>query len=125
MYSAMFGSNGISLPVAAEALMGSFAETMKMIGFTFEGALRTNVFGDVISGLVLLFVLLITVWALPNTLDLLRNENPALGVDSLLTKEKSLILWKPNKVFSLILIFISVVSILFLQEESEFLYFQF
>ncbi len=128
MYAAMFGSNGISLPIWAEAKLGGLADLLKLIGFTFDGGMFKNrVFGDVTEGLSLLIIMLVIVWFTPNTYEWLRNDKPAMNIGNFLAKKqlKSNIVWKPNVAYTLILSVVILVSIMYIQRESEFLYFQF
>lgn len=103
MYSAMLGYNGISL----------------------SALFPNGVFGDVKNGVSLLFLLLVIVWFFPNSLDFLRHEHPALGLSSFSSKQAKKLRWKPNILYALLIAIISVTAIMFVQQESEFLYFQF
>lgn len=103
IYSGMFGYNGISI----------------------QGMFHSGIFYGAKNGVLLLFALLIIVWFTPNTVDWLRNEKPALGLDSFLTKQKTKVAWIPNIMYALLVGVIAVIAIMYIQQESEFLYFQF
>jgi hypothetical protein len=118
----MFGYNGISLPGSAEAILGNFGNTF---GFTYSGMFHNDVFGNPFSGILLLFFMLLVVWFAPNTLDWLKREKPALGLDVFSTPIKSYLEWKPNIINTIFIVILSVIAIMFIQQESEFLYFQF
>jgi hypothetical protein len=122
MYSSMIGYNGISLPGRAEAILGGFGNTL---GFTYSGMFHNDVFGNPVSGILLLFFMLLVVWFAPNTLDWLKREKPALGLDVFSTPKKSYLEWKPNVINTIFIVIIAVIAIMFIQQESEFLYFQF
>ena len=122
MYAAMFGYNGISLPGKAESILGGFGKTF---GFTYYGMFHNDVFGNPISGILLLCFMLLVVWFAPNTLDWLKREKPALGLDVFSTPIKTYLQWKPSIINTLFVVIIFVIAIMFIQQESEFLYFQF
>lgn len=101
MYSGMFGFNGISLPVWSESRLSGY-------------------------GALLISVLLMIVWFAPNTLYLMRNENPALNSEQFITEHNIQLCWKPTLVWVLILVIITLISLTYmLGSVSEFLYFQF
>ena len=126
MYSGMFGFNGISLPSWAESNWGSLVETLKLLGVNVNfGLFHNGFFSPAKDGLLLLLSMLLIVWFSPNTLEWLRYEKPALGLDILLKKRNINLAWKPNIVFSIVITAIAVIAIMFIQQESEFLYFQF
>jgi len=124
MYSSMFGFNGISLPISFESAFSVFSEPLAALGITYLGMFYNGVFGDIFSGIQLIFLLLLIVWFTPNTLDWLRNENPALGLTKFISTPNKFS-WKPNTFFTVIMTIIAVIAIMFVQKESEFLYFQF
>jgi alginate O-acetyltransferase complex protein AlgI len=127
MYEAMFGFNGVSLPVWAEIKLGDFSESLKLIGINYNGMFYNDVFGNSKEGMLILFAMLLIVWFAPNTYELLKNEKPAMGVENYLSQKQSRIIavWVPNIVYVLIISIVLVVAIMFIQQESEFLYFQF
>lgn len=126
MYTAMFGYNGISLPILAEEKLGGLGELLKLIGINYNGMFSNRVFGNSNKeAILLLFAALLIVWFSPNTYEWLKNEKPAIGVDNYLTQKKSKIAWKPNISYVLIVPVIIVIAVMFIQQESEFLYFQF
>jgi len=125
MYSSMFGFNGISLPISFQSKLGEMAGFLSTKGFTYYGMFYNGVFGDVFTGIGLIGFMLLIVWFTPNTLDWLRNEGPVIGLDPFLKEPHKNWEWQPNLVFSLVVAFITVVALMFIQRESEFLYFQF
>jgi alginate O-acetyltransferase complex protein AlgI len=125
MYKGMFGHNGISLPIWVEANLGALTDVLKFMGFEFRGMFFNRVFGDSKNGIVLIVTMLAIAWFTPNTLEWLRNENPALGFESVLNSIKSKLVWRPDVTCGAVVSLIAIAAILYIQKESEFLYFQF
>lgn len=122
MYSAMFGFNGVSLPVRFETYLGEFGAA---IGFVYNGMFHNGVFGDWKEGLIFLFILFLISWFAPNTSEILRNHNPALNLKGFLPETKGRFVWRPTFVSAFVLALLAVISLMYIQQESEFLYFQF
>jgi len=127
IYSGMFGFHGISLPVWAESKLGSISQILTTWGFSFEGMFFHGIFGNLKYEMGLLVPLLLIVWFFPNTFDWLKNQGPALNLEEFQgnLKEKTKLVWQPNLASALIVTSITVLAIMFIQKESEFLYFQF
>ena len=124
IYSAMFGGNGISLPSFIGTSLGSQAEMLEKFGFSYQGMFSNELIGSRV--LLLLSGMFLIVWLLPNTLDIFKGHNPALGFDQYSDKNKrSFITWEPKPLIALIVAFMATIAIMFIQKESEFLYFQF
>lgn len=68
--------------------------------------------------------LLIIVWVFPNTLEWMHRENTALGL-RIFNITRPRMAWKPNTFWAVTLSMAFVLSVLALNEVSEFLYFQF
>lgn len=127
MYTSMFGFNGISLPSYLEMKLVSLNEPLKMIGVNYDGMFKNGVFVNAKEGILILFVLLLIAWFSPNSIDWLKKTKPALGVENYLPQKQSesTVAWIPNVAYALIVSIVIVVAIMFIQQESEFLYFQF
>ena len=125
MYAGMFGYNGISLPRWVHTKYSGLGEMLTYAGFTFNGMFSNGVFGQSGNGVTLIFLMMLIVWFLPNTLDWMRNKKPALGLKMFLSKQKLNLVWKPNILYALIITVMLVFGIIFIQQKSEFLYFQF
>jgi len=128
MYSGMFFNNGKAIPLPSwlEPMLGDVSGALKMLGFTYHGMFYNGVFGNSNQGVIMLFFMLLIVWFSPNTLDWLKDEKPALGLDKFLVKrERKFLVWKANGLYALIVAAIAAVAIMYIQQESEFLYFQF
>ncbi|MBK1990341.1 MBOAT family protein [Sphaerospermopsis aphanizomenoides BCCUSP55] len=80
-----------------------------------------------IYGLICLLVLLIIVFFIPNTQQIMSNYTPVLNMDKTTKKIASILLWKPNLFWAInlgLILFISLSKVLE-ANKSEFLYFQF
>ena len=98
LYSAMFAQHGISPPGGLEPEL-------------------TNM-------LILMFMI---VWLMPNSLEWLKKETPALDINRF-TEDKDggrWIIWQPTYRFVCITALLLTSAIMYIQQESEFLYFQF
>lgn len=128
IYSAMFGFNGISLPIGIEEKLGSLSGILQQIGVQYNGIFHNNLFNNSPKyGILMLFVLWLIVWFSPNIYEWLGNEESAIGVKDYLPKKQSKLraTWSHSIVYAFIVSMIIVVAIMFIQQESEFLYFQF
>ncbi len=125
MYSGMFGYNGISLPVLYESRLGGLGDILKTLGFTYQGMFHNGVFGDYKNGITLLLFMLLIVWFSPNIIDLFKNEKPVLGLGVLTSGKETMLTWKYNVIFAILLALLTVVCVLNMSAPSEFLYFQF
>jgi len=103
MYSAMFGFNGIS----------------------FQEMFTNGIIGNAKKGVLILFSMLVIVWFLPNTLDWLRGEKPALGLNLFFTKRTKILIWKPCMTYSVFLAILFFMAVINISKYSEFLYFNF
>ena len=125
MYASMFGFNGISLPPGVCAKLGSLTMVNGLVEVTSDGMFHNYVFGDIRYGIMLLFISLLIVWFTPNSIEWLRREQPALGIDGFVSGKKSYFVWKFNVMFALLLALITLVCVFSMAAPSEFLYFQF
>lgn len=115
----MIGLNGITLPLAVERTLGSFAYPLHLIGieFTVSG-------GDLFfKSYALIMALAFLALVFPNTQELLARFNPAL--ETMDEKTKYWIQWSPSTGWAVAVAIIGVVGILALPQVTEFLYFQF
>ncbi len=103
MYSGMFGYNGIS----------------------FQSMFANDVVSNKKQGANLLSIMLMIVWFAPNTIDLHRNNKPALNIGSLIGNKNSLIQWRPNILYAAVIAILFVISIISIPDGGEFLYFNF
>lgn len=123
MYKGMLGMNGFSFPAL-------FENKLSILHTWFPDTLIVanglGQFGDNFA-LIKIFLLLILVWYMPNTLEWMQRQKPALGLEGYPIKPLKNIWmqWQPNIVWAFIVTVISVLSVLSLSKVSEFLYFQF
>ncbi len=98
LYHAMLGKHGISPPGGLEPAL--------------------------INMLILMFLI---VWLMPNSLEWLKKETPALDMNSFTGGEERerWITWQPTYRFVCITALLLTVAVMYIQQESEFLYFQF
>lgn len=83
---------------------------------------------DPYNGILWLTISFIIIFLLPNTYEsVFQNCNNKFNKKNMILKRKSFIAvkWKPNFIWAMFTAVIFLVSILFLNKESEFLYFQF
>ena len=97
--------------------------------FDFNDLFQVGMFASQpLSGIFLLVISSVIIFLLPNTQEFLfQNIKNDFNKENLLRKRRSFInfKWKPNFVWSLFTILTLVISILFLNRESEFIYLQF
>ncbi|HEY7116788.1 MAG TPA: MBOAT family protein [Tepidisphaeraceae bacterium] len=103
-----------------------FASAWRMLGAMFgrHGFTLQSRFGDRDEA-ILLSVLLLAVWRLPNTQQMLDRFRPALGYRRGSTKRGELIQWRPNLWWAAGLSIVAVVAITHLSYVREFIYYQF
>jgi len=91
MYAAMFGFNGISLPIYAEEVLSRFSGLLSFIEIKYKGMFHNRIFDESGYGVLILGVMLLIVWFSPSSLDWLKNERPALGIEDYIP---SLLSWQ-------------------------------
>jgi hypothetical protein len=69
-----------------------------------------------------IWILLLLVWAAPNTQQLFASYRPALNVPH---EPAARILWRPTALAACLVAAMAIASIVNLTRHSEFLYFQF
>jgi alginate O-acetyltransferase complex protein AlgI len=128
MIQGMFGFNGISLPTALQKYLGG----LQTIGVQFRGIAPITM--PNLKSLVLwLFPLLAITFYFPNTQEWVAKHKPALHFEAAHHFESSENIakfwqrwqWQPTQTWAIITALITLVGILFISQESEFIYFQF
>ena len=117
--SAMAGANGVTLPYRWLEKLGAAGTWLSAQGVVFQ---NTPVFGGGTQVNWLLACALI-VWLAPNTQQLLRGYQPALGVED--AGGLRVLRWRPTGVWLAFVAALAVLGILSLSAFSEFIYFQF
>jgi len=124
MYQSMFGFYGISIPVSFEEKFEVLGEMPKIVGIVYNGMFYNGLLTESPGNAILLILVsLILVWFTPNVIEWFRLDSPALKIGGLL--KKGGMHWKQNTVFTIVIILVSSAALMFIQRESEFLYFQF
>jgi D-alanyl-lipoteichoic acid acyltransferase DltB (MBOAT superfamily) len=122
VYSSMLGWNGIVLPIHYQELLpNTLSLWMLSHGVTF-GA--TSVYGGVIQ-LVILGILMVVVWFLPNTQQITADFKPTLGSEA--PPVTRLLRWEPARSVAIGMgIVAAYLLLLAIQGKAgEFIYFQF
>jgi hypothetical protein len=126
--SSMFFQNGISLPPEIEPHLRAVQPFLGFAHITFDGINKNNLIGSEFS-VGLLLILLLVVWYMPNTQQLLARYRPALGFSSQgrPPRRGAWLVWRPNFAWSLILAVTGAAALvqLWIGGNAEFLYFQF
>jgi len=124
LLQSMFGARGVALPVEWGAALGSAAPWLSRLGVHFSGPLPHQLFP--LTAFLWLALLQVTVWVLPNAIELCRAYRPAVLHRSPWERPSILPLrWRPTWVWGFAVAMMAIVSLLRLSEISEFLYFQF
>jgi hypothetical protein len=119
MLRGMAGFNGFALPDYWLARWGDFGAWLAAHGVSFA-----DTRGLVRAGLVnWIIILLAVVWIAPNTQQLLRHAQPALGM--LPGDEDCRRYWRPTAWLAVPCAVLALLVVVNLHKQSEFLYFQF
>jgi alginate O-acetyltransferase complex protein AlgI len=119
----MIGLNGIALPEASYNYLGSLGSWLHSMGVAFQPGDAKDFTGMVIWIAVLMFIAL----ACPNTLQILSQFEPALGVKPRPARilNRLAVEWIPSLAWAIGVAIIAVTGILSMGGPSEFLYWQF
>lgn len=123
---AMFGNNGISLPVAFEISLGTSFPWIKDYGVMFDGMFHNRIGSGWRAGMELIAMLLLIAWFAPNTQQFMSDFGPA----SWNTRNKqpcrpNYLKWKPSLTHAIATFIVLFVAITHITKASEFLYFNF
>jgi hypothetical protein len=116
---AMVGMNGFALPDIWLPKWGAFGQWLTAQGVHFNNT-NALIRGGAINWIL---VSLLIVWFAPNTQQMMVNFKPALKVPE--DSHPKLLLWQPSYSWLVASVVCAVLSILFISELSEFIYFQF
>jgi alginate O-acetyltransferase complex protein AlgI len=119
----MIGINGFALPIKYLSKFSLFAPKLEQWGVPF----RDLIYFKGSNETVFLFLLLLIVWFVPNTHQIMGEYSPAIDTyrGEIRPFRYKWLKWQPAYHWAVTLIAIMVVSILSLSKASEFLYFQF
>jgi D-alanyl-lipoteichoic acid acyltransferase DltB (MBOAT superfamily) len=119
--SAMMGGNGVTLPYRWLEKMGAAGTWLAAQGVVFQ---NTTVFGGG-TQMNWLIICALIVWLAPNTQQLTRGYQPALGVIDSGSRDFGGLRWQPTARWLAAIAALAVFGILSLTALSEFIYFQF
>lgn len=122
MAASMLGLNGITLPPGLQSAL----YFLTPYGFGFNGMFH-NELADWQNGALWLLCLALITWLTPNTLQIMRNQQPTVAGFSDPSEVQTRFLWTPsirNAVIGAMLMLASIINI-YIGSYSEFLYFQF
>jgi len=119
VYNAMFGGSGLSFPLIYEPYISRFSD---YVNFVY---IDNGIFNNINRYIILLISMIFVIWFMPNTMEFFKREKPALGLEVISEKNKSNIAWYSNYFYTIFIVIIASASIVFIQKESVFLYFQF
>ncbi len=122
IYKGMLAMNGISVP---HQLIDQVTFVNNFFPFLDLKAEGLGSFGSPL-GFIFILILLLVVWFLPNTIEIMKNEVKYNNFSHNHNKRLfRLFTWKPNINWAILLSITAALSIMSLNSVSEFLYFQF
>lgn len=120
---AMSGQNGVQLPLSWSPLLSHISTWFEKYRIHFGELEETYRSGE----FSWLLILLIGVWILPNTYQIMKQFNPALALTEEVAIRKPLrfLEWKPNVAWAVMSCIFMVFVVLNISKETVFLYYQF
>jgi len=128
MLTAMLSGHGLSLPPSLIGRIGYLEQWLLEHGVVFHGMFHNHVFGTNPKwGIAWVVALLLASMFLPNTQQLLRRYRPVLKTykNEVPRLRHRWIEWRPTIPWAFFTFGIFIITILSLEQASEFLYFQF
>ncbi len=121
MLKAMFGMNGFVLPMAWRFRWGTFGQWLAEQGISF-GATNHLV---PLSGVAYYWIggLLLLVWSMPNTQQIMAGYKPALGLPK--DFKPGWFRWQPSHAWLTVALLCAFYATISITKISEFIYFQF
>jgi len=118
----MFGLNGIVLPARYFHRFGDLGELLQSVGFSLGNVPQFKVLG-----MVFILGLLCLVWFFPNTQQIMKDYTRKEESDTSLPEEeiRKVFRWRPTLGWALILAAMAALSLLDLNQVTDFVYFQF
>ncbi len=121
MLNGMSGRNGVVLPAGWKVhLAQPFADAVHRSGVVFDSI----IFGGM-PQIAWTVALLAVAWFWPNTQELMRMYEPALGSVARHDTPGLMLAWRPTAAWALAVAVLGVVSLASLDRVTQFLYFQF
>ena len=128
MLTAMLSGHGLSLSPSLIGRIGNVEQWLLEHGVVFHGMFHNHAFGaNPKLGIAWVVALLLASMFLPNTQQLLHRYRPALGTyeNEVPRLRHRWIEWRPTIPWAFFTFGIFIITILSLEQASEFLYFQF
>jgi alginate O-acetyltransferase complex protein AlgI len=127
LLKAMVGVNGISLPISFENIFMNYGLSFPFNLITFDGIFYNGLYGNDYIPIYWILLLLLIATFFPNVQQLMRNHKPAFETYSKEEDKLGYIWaeWKQTASWAIFISIIITISVLVLNGESEFLYFQF
>jgi len=127
--SSMIGLNGFSISPSIEHLYSHKNISLLIdYGVRFDGFFL-NGLAHWSDGIAIIFSALLVALFLPNTQQIMRNYNPAIGYEDTegekTNKLEIYLSWKPTVIHLSVVIFTFIFTVLSMSKVSEFLYFNF
>jgi len=124
---AMIGMNGLSLSDSMIGQIGALEPWLVAHGAVFHGMFSNGVFGNKISAVLWIVVLILIAIALPNAQQIMRRYRPAFETykGEIPRVRYRWLEWRPTIVWTVYSSILLTLAIISLNRFSEFLYFQF
>jgi D-alanyl-lipoteichoic acid acyltransferase DltB (MBOAT superfamily) len=123
VFRGMVGLNGIILPKEWLSYAGAFGRWLSETGISFD---MMPAFKDALRAPILIIALTAIAWFLPNTQQVMQKFRPAIDIYRGVASEvRSWLKWEPGWEWAVVSALLMMVSIVLIDEVSEFLYFQF
>jgi TRAP-type C4-dicarboxylate transport system permease large subunit len=118
----MFGLNGIIIPFSMQSIIPGFMTNLEI--FEFGASLKNGLLTSNPENLIyLISICIFVVFAMPNIYEYFESHHQTK--EKIFTRSLIRARWNFNLISVLIISIFAVFGIMFIQGESEFLYFQF
>ena len=123
--ASMSGLNGISLEPSLQSGFIHVGGILPQNLIVYKGMFYNDL-GPLEAGFKVILLLIVIVWFMPNTLQIMYDYTPVVDFKNVVTRWKNKELWNIGGIkYAFLLAFIASVAILSMSRISEFLYFQF
>jgi len=123
VFRGMAGLNGIILPKEWLSYAGALGRWFSEIGISFD---MMPAFKEALRGPILIVALTAIAWFFPNTQQVMQKFRPAIDIyRGVASGVRSWLQWELRWEWALVSALLMTVSIVMIDEVSEFLYFQF
>lgn len=123
VFRGMAGLNGIILPKEWLSYAGAFGRWLSEIGISFD---VMPAFKEALQEPILIIALTVIAWFFPNTQQVMQKFKPAIDTyRGVASGVRSWLQWDPGWGWAVVSALLMTISIVMIDEVSEFLYFQF